>query len=493
VLDESGIGSLRHKRVCYCGRCYRSKPDFAKAPDRKYVIHGPDDDIVEVLATDRSVILVSATQFSVYGFQDLQTADTSAEGLSVPTEAVVDSLNFVPRSDEAIVTFYPCSLDAAAGCSACSLAVRSGEPPAVGSQLFAPNSTSDSAGRDMVESGRLFAAPGRCVYMADASCALLLDGDSVRSRDLSSSTTGVLPVVDNVVDKMATIDGDNNRAAGNVLMFAVSPKDPLIGVVYRQSAHAIQLFDAKVGGKAVAVLKDDQSDAVTDFSFLPSNGHVVSYHRKSLVVWNQRSAATVSRDAGIDVSYVRLSPASDRMAVSMRSAATGSGCSALILRSADNRFSVSLTTPVSWTAEASSSDAEFSGDGTVLIGFCSDSAAVWNAGSGEPLRTFDAQCWSPEVVGWPTNIHAVLHDPSRERLLVVDVISGSVVAAAATDGHIDRKWSARRLRISPRGGAIVGSTVHGELRAYVCRNMASVRRQTSLQAIRSTTAVTSPK
>ena len=451
---------------------------------------------MEVVATDRSVVFVSSTQISVYGFQDLQSVDTNVDKAYVAAEAVVDSVGFIPRSDDPIVAFCHSLSDAAAGCAACSLVVRHGETPVVGSQLFASEPTS---GCDAVDWERVLPAPARCTYSADASCALMVDSDSVRSRDFSSSTNRLLPVADNVTDKMATIDGDNNRATGDVVMFAVSPKDSLIGLVYRQSAHAIQLFDAKAtatGGKPVAVLKDSQSGAaVTDFSFLPANGHVVSYYRKSgeaLVVWNQRSGATVSRDAGVDVRYIRLSPSSDRMAVSVGSGSTGNG-SALILRSGDNRFSVSLSVPVGWEAERTSSDAEFSGDGTVLVGFCGESGCVWNAGSGEPLRTFDGQCRSPEVIGWPTNMHAVLHDQINERLLVVDVISGSVVAAAAIDGRTDRKWSARRLRISPRGGVIVGSTVHGELRAFVCRNMASVRRQTSLQAIRSTTAVTSPK
>jgi len=487
------------ERVCCCCGYCRSKPDFDKPPDRKYIIYGLGDDVIEIVATDRSVVFVSATRFSVYGLQDLQTVEIDGDGVFEATDSVVDSVGFVPRSDDPVVAFYPSSMDASLGCAACLLVVRSGEAPVVGSQLFAPEPTSDSAGCDVIDRERVFAAPARFAYTADASCALIRDSQSVRTRDLSTSTTRVLPVADNVTDKMATVDSDNNSATGNVLMFAVSPKDSLIGLVYRQSRHAIQLFDAKTpatGGKPVVVLKDDQSGAVTDFSFLPANGYVVSYYRMSgeaLMVWNHKSGVTVSRDTGVDVRYIRLSPASDRMAVSMRcSEATGNG-SALILRSGDNRFSVSLSTAVTWAAEPSSSDVEFSGDGTVLVGFCDGFVSVWNAGSGELLRTFDGQCCSPEVVGWPTNIHAVLHDPSNERLLVVDVISGSVVAAASTDGRVDRKWSTRRLRISPRGGVVVGSTFHGELRAFVCRNMASIRRQTSLQAIKSATAATSPK
>jgi len=439
---------------------------------------------------DRSVVFVAGSQLIVYAFHDLDAVESAVDDVFIAADSYVDSVSFVPRSDDPIVAFYP---SRSAGLAACTLTLRHGEAPVVGSSLFSSEPTRGSAGFDAAEPEVVFAVASRCAYTADATatCALIRDADCIRARDLSSSTTRPLPVV---VDDV--IDSDNNRATGNVLMFAVSPKDSLIGLVYRQAANAIQLIDAKAtNGKPEVVLKDERLDTVTDFSFLPTNGHVVSYYRKSggaLVVWNQRSGATVSHDTGIDARYVRLSPASDRLVVSMRGGATGNG-SELILRSGDNRFSVSLTTPVTWDAEPTSSDAEFSGDGTVLVGFCDGAGCVWNAGSGESLRCLDGPFCSPEVVGWPTNIHAVLHDASNERLLVVDVISGCVVAMATTDGHVDRKRSARRLRVSPRGGAVVGSTIHGELRAYVCRNMASVRRQTSLQAIRSTAAVTSPK
>ena len=473
--------------VCCC--CSRSKPDFSKTPDRKYVIYGVQDDVAEIVATDRSVIFVSSTEFSVYELQDLQTVDTAADDEFIAADADVQSVGFVPRSDDAVIAYRP---SPALGCAACSLVLRPGEAPVVGSRLFEPEGTPGSSGSDQGdrEGERVLAAAGHCSYTADASTALLRDGDSLRARDFSSSTVRRLPVA----DKMAAVDGDNNRATGNVAMFAVSPKDSLIGLVYRQSADSIHLFDAKTADKAILVLKDDESGAVTDFGFLPANGNVVSYHRKSgggaLVVWNQKTGATISRQTDLDVNYIRLSPASDRLALSLRGGPTGNGNgSALILRSADNRFNVGLSTPITWSA---ASDVEFSGDGTVLVGFCAGSGSLWNAGSGEPLRTFDGPSGQPEVVGWPTNVHAVLHDPSRERLLVFDAISGSVVAAAATDGRVDGKWSLRRLRISPRGGVVVGSTVYGELRAFCCRNMASVRRQTSLQAVRSTT-VTSPK
>jgi WD40 repeat protein len=162
-----------------------------------------------------------------------------------------------------------------------------------------------------------------------------------------------------------------------------------------------------------------------------------------------------------------------------------------ILRNNDNRFSKSLETPVVWSPEPCSTDLEFSIDGTVLIGIGSGQCRVWNAGNGETLRSIDG-IDALEIVGMPTNAHVLFHDPSGERLVLVDVTSGHetprVVAAVSTDGRLCRKWTERRLRISPRGGAVIGATEDRELRLYSCHNMASVKRQTTLQIMKSQTS-----
>jgi hypothetical protein len=93
----------------------------------------------------------------------------------------------------------------------------------------------------------------------------------------------------------------------------------------------------------------------------------------------------------------------------------------------------------------------------------------------------------------PTNAHALLHDVDGERLVVVDVTSGDVVAAVPTDGRLARKWTSRRLRVSPRGGVVVGATVDGQLRAYLCHNMAAVKRQTTLQIMKSASSSKLPE
>jgi len=160
------------------------------------------------------------------------------------------------------------------GCAACSLVIHAGELPVVDSQLFEPAAT--SGGFTAKEQRRVFAASAHCAVTADASTALIRYGDSVRSRDLSttSSVARSLPVA--AADNMATADGE-----GSLLLFGLSPKDPLMGLVFCQSADVIELWDTRnsavVG--AVTVLKHDdglQSGVadVTDFSFLPSSGQV---------------------------------------------------------------------------------------------------------------------------------------------------------------------------------------------------------------------------
>jgi len=80
---------------------------------------------------------------------------------------------------------------------------------------------------------------------------------------------------------------------------------------------------------------------------------------------------------------------------------------------------------------------EFSADGTVLVGLSADAGCIWNAGSGESLSMFNVAgcCRSAEVVGWPSNVHAVLHDPHNERLLVLDLISGQSISQSVSDVH----------------------------------------------------------
>ena len=106
---------------------------------------------------------------------------------------------------------------------------------------------------------------------------------------------------------------------------------------------------------------------------------------------------------------------------------------------------------------------------------------AWNAASGQLLRTLAPPGGPrpPRVIGWTSNVRAAVL-LCGHLLLVYDITSGHVVAATTTDG------ACRRLRATPRGGAIVGVTVDGELRAFWCQQMAPVRRQTSLQAVKST-------
>ena len=114
----------------------------------------------------------------------------------------------------------------------------------------------------------------------------------------------------------------------------------------------------------------------------------------------------------------------------------------------------------------------------LLLDFCAAGVGrPWNAASGQLLRTLAPPGGPrpPRVIGWTSNVRAAVLLIGH-LLLVYDVTSGHVVAAATTDG------ACRRLRATPRGGAIVGVTVDGELRAFWCQQMAPMRRQTDVAA-----------
>ena len=90
----------------------------------------------------------------------------------------------------------------------------------------------------------------------------------------------------------------------------------------------------------------------------------------------------------------------------------------------------------------------------LLLGFCAAGVGrAWNAASGQLLRTLAPPGGPrpPRVIGWTSNVRAAVL-LCWHLLLVYDVTSGHVVAATTTDG------ACRRLRATPRGGAIVGVT-----------------------------------
>jgi len=84
---------------------------LSKPSDRQYVIYGlsdNNDDIVEMVATDRAVIFVSNSECRVYALQDLQTLDAATDGdcqFVRVAQSSVESVAFLPRSDDAIVAY----------------------------------------------------------------------------------------------------------------------------------------------------------------------------------------------------------------------------------------------------------------------------------------------------------------------------------------------------------------------------------------------------
>jgi len=486
--------------------------DGAASPDRKYIVGGLDE-VAEVLPLDKSVLFLSKSGLHMLQHQSLQSIEVfqtrDAPTSFVAADAWVESVCFMPRSDDPLVSFSSLSSQSAgddqdASLTAFSLSAKQDGIAVIG-KFFDREPAAYVVASDSADG--IFAAPEVVTCSTDGSAALIRCRDSVQIAEVTSGMRRALPRYSDLdVGKTSTTMDDAIR------LCVVSPKDSLVGVVYAQMPQSIYLFDVKTPqtGRPLQQLRtqsdaaDSAASVITDFSFLPHNGHVIACHRKlnnddgdTLSVWNQRSGALISTEWGLRIGFIRVSFASDRLVVVLR-CPTGSGnfgetpACTLLLRNNDNRFSKSLDSPVTWSPEARSTDVEFSIDGTVVIGVGGRMhCCVWNAGNGEILRSFTGVSAS-EIGGMLTNAHALLHDPKGERLLLVDITSGlstpPIVAAASTDGCLCRKWTGRRLRISPRGGAVVGVTERRELRVYACHNMSSVKRQTTLQIMKSQAA-----
>jgi WD40 repeat protein len=192
----------------------------------------------------------------------------------------------------------------------------------------------------------------------------------------------------------------------------------------------------------------------------------------------------ISQEGKTDLAYAKLSPALDRLALSQGCDSIGS----LVLRSSDNSFNsvLKLAPETTWLPAIGASDAEFSSDGTILIGICTGgfTCRVWNAANGEVLIDLDLKMTNEtEIVGMPTNTHVLLCDSAW--LTVCDIGSGNIIAALPIDEPLVRKSDPSSLHISPRGNFVVGATKNGSLRVFQTHNVVGVKMKTSLQRMKS--------
>jgi hypothetical protein len=467
------------------------------SPDDRHILHGLDE-LSDMYATEKSLVFLTRNSVRIFRMADMTAVESHpTPGSFALHDSIVEGLSFFPRSDEPIVahrsalTLGGSEIDGGSGVISASRVNVKNDGSLVNGELFTNVPwQNDANGKEEVRF-QCFQGAGSSTDISssspDGGCVVINTGSDVRVLEVASGTQRSLPKFAEITKVPSETNGSSSVA--NVIC-VLSSKESLAGISYPEKPESLFLFDLKSKAADPTLELRLDTSPISDFAFIPSNGYVISYHKtsdQSLVVWNQRNGSQVSKQVGIDVVYVRSSPSSDRLAVSLRQrdAKTGS----LVLRNSDNRFNISLELlPLTLVPEAGCGDVEFSVDGTVLMGLFVDARAIriWNGGNGEPLKdlNFSFIGCSTDVVGMITNTHALLNDGSM--LYVCDVDSGDVNCVVHSAQRLASKHSSRGLRISPKGGLIAGSTETGaELSLFQCHNISSVKRKTSLQLIRS--------
>ena len=435
---------------------------------------------MDVIAFGSLVVYVHGNEIRIYNTSDM---DMSSQGQKSPGHVRVQdisasSISFLPRSDTGLVSHS--SLHSLVSGASVSMLGATQEDMSLTATVFEDIGVNSKALDTVVKSHRYFRGANSsgllCSCTSDSNLVLLNTGDDIKIWDRGTNNVTNLARFDELPERFQS---EHQNQIG--LVYVVSHKDSLVAVVYNQLPEFIYLFDVRTR-KTMRILS--ASTAVTDFTVMPSTGYVLAYYMTpshTMVVWNQRNGQKVNEES-VHIAYARTSSASDRIAISSRETPTDV---AVILRNSDSRFRVILELPSAWLAASSESDLDFSPDGTILIGVCTDAGIcrVWNAGNGEVLRDLEVPFCSPaEIVGMLNNTHVVFHD---DNLLVVDVASGELVSMLPMEDTLDRNSSARGLRISPRGNVIIGANSHGQPSVFQCHDFSAVKRKTTLQRMKS--------
>lgn len=502
--ENCSVAHFRNPQLTLAHHCRSStevivsrwKKEVAKqeSPDDQHILHGLDE-LTDMYATEKSLVFVSRNSIRIFRLADMSAMESHpTSGSFALPDSTVESLSFFPRSDEPIVVHRSASTfnkSENSGAISASRVSAKNDGALVGTELFTNVQVQNGVKGKELEKCRCFQGVGSaveiCCSTPDGLIIVINTGSDVQMLEVASGTQRSLPTFSEVA-KVPSESKDSTCSKPAICV--VSSKESLAAVSYPEKQQSLFLFDLK--SKAADPLLELRLDTApfSDFAFIPSNGYVISYHKmsdQSLVVWNQRNGTQISKQTGIDVVYVRSSPSSDRLVVSLRCGDGRTG--SLVLRSSDNRFNISLELlSVALVPEVGCADVEFAADGTVLMGMFVDARAIriWNGGNGEPLKDlnfgFISSC--TELVGMLTNTHALLNDGTM--LYVCDVDSGDVSCVIHSAQKLANKLSSRGLRISPKGGLVAGSTERSaELRLFQCHNLLSVKRKTSLQLIRS--------
>ena len=457
--------------------------NIPNAPSEVYRVRGLPE-MLDMTTCGKMMTFVSSDELRMYRFDDLEaasTADDGADGVAALADMQVCNISFQPRADVAFIV----QADADDTCSVSTLEVTSGHA-VLAPTPFQKESNPSGHCADRVGQFRCFRGPRSSL---DVCCATL-DGNFVVFN--SGRRVKVWNrVEDSVTELPETPDEQCDEFAQCTRVSSlVAPKDATVAVIYGQLPFRVFFYDLK-SGRQLRKLglhgRSDRERVVSDFAYLPSTGYLATYHRdfgNTLAVWNPRNGQQINKQEAA-IGYAKASPASDRIVVSLRETDESDG-GALLLRNADCRFRSILQLPAEWPPESELSDVDFSVDGTTLVGVCVQAGVcrVWNAGNGEVLRDLNPGfVCGAEIVGMVTNTHMLFHD---ERLLAVDIASGDVVVTLPVD-QLERKFSARGVRIAPRGSLVIGADVAGQVALFLCHNFAAVQRSTTLQRMKSFT------
>ncbi len=444
-----------------------------------------------LLDNSDNVVFVSNDDIMVYNLKDLDPIDAKGKSTASPTmsDIHVHSMAFLPKSDSVVLVAKRTNDDGDHSPSSTFSAFTADLQKEEVSLIPTPFQDEDceiSESSGSASQFRTFRGSGTssemCFPSSDGNFLVFNTGTKIKIWDRVNDKVKVLPAFESLVDKSNSWDD-----AVGVQCFA-SPKENIAIVIYAQQPHRAYTHDLRTGNqlRKLEHKNDPNHSPITDMVFLPSNGHVFMYNRdmnNTLSAWNTRNSECLST-ATIPISYARISAASDRIAISARKAKSEGQ---IILKNSDGKVNRTLITKKTWLPSSHQSNFEFAPDGTILIGVCATSGVsrVWNAGNGEVLSDLDLTfTGEAEIVGMLTNSHALFHD---DRFLVMEVATNSASTVTPLDARLERKWSARGVRVSPRGSVLAGASATGRVAVFHCHNFATAKRSTSLQRMKSIT------
>ncbi len=467
---------------------WASSPFEGKSTGARYKIPNLTE-VGDVLIDNAdNVVFVSNDEVVIYNLADLDRIDAQGKSTAVPSisDVHVHSLAFMPKSDSIVIVVKDANEDESLQSYSAYTADLQKEDVTLVPTPFReePCEIPDAPARK----GRFqtFRGSGTssemCFPSADGNFLIFNSGIVIKVWDRMNDKVKALPTFDACVDK------SNSRDDEKGIQCFASPKDNILVVIYAQQPHRAYTYDLRTGNqlRKLEHKGDPNHSSITDMVFLPSNGHLFMYNRDmntTLSAWNTRNSECLSA-ASIPMSYARVSAASDRIAISARKAKNEGQ---IILKNTDGKVNRTLALNATWRPSSHDSDFEFAADGTILLGVCTASniCRVWNAGNGEVLSDLDlAFNGDAEAVGMLTNSYALFHD---DRFLAIDVATNCIATVTPLDARLERKWSPRGLRMSPKGPILCGATTNGRIAVFNCHNFATAKRSTSLQRMKSIT------